>query len=394
MVSNTDLAFLALTLVVLNKRKKEKTTVVQGVEPEDYRNFLRMDGESFDYLLELVRPDIEKKDTNMREAIPASQRLSITLRYLASGADLEDLKFTCAIAPQTLESIIMETCSAITKALKKNIQVPKSQDGWERVSQEFEEQWNFPNCLGSADGKHVAIQKPPNSGSYYYNYKGYFSIVLMAVVDANYKFLMVDVGANGRVSDGGVMKNTLFWRKLSENQLNLPDPRQLPGTSKKCPYVFLGDEAFQLHPNFMKPYNRAALTNDKTIYNYRLSRARRVVENAFGILTKRFKIFQKPIKFEPLKVRKIVMTYCHLHNYLCSKNRANYLPPQDIDNEDVTTGAKELGSWRQDTPQMLSLQKTKGNATVLAKTIRDDFCEFFNTSGAVAWQNKYLIINK
>lgn len=71
-------------------------------EPEDYRNFLRMDGESFDNLLELVRPDIEKKDTNMREAIPASQRLSITLRYLASGTDLEDLKFTCAIAPQTL----------------------------------------------------------------------------------------------------------------------------------------------------------------------------------------------------------------------------------------------------------------------------------------------------
>lgn len=92
-------------------------------EPEDYRNFLRMDGESFDNLLELVRPDIEKKDTNMREAIPASQRLSITLRYLASGTDLEDLKFTCAIAPQTLESIIMETCSAITKALKENIQV-------------------------------------------------------------------------------------------------------------------------------------------------------------------------------------------------------------------------------------------------------------------------------
>ncbi|KAJ8956450.1 hypothetical protein NQ318_010764 [Aromia moschata] len=82
-----------------------------------------MDQESFDYLLELVRPDIEMKDTNMREAISASQRLSITLRYLASGIDLEDLKFTCAIAPQTLEFIIMETCSAITKALKENIQV-------------------------------------------------------------------------------------------------------------------------------------------------------------------------------------------------------------------------------------------------------------------------------
>ncbi|KAJ8950512.1 hypothetical protein NQ318_015256 [Aromia moschata] len=103
---------------------KHLLNFLRDSEPEDYRNFLRMDQESSDYLLELVRPDIEKKDTNMREAISASQRLSITLRYLASGIDLEDLKFTSAIAPQTLEFIIiMETCSAITKALNENIQV-------------------------------------------------------------------------------------------------------------------------------------------------------------------------------------------------------------------------------------------------------------------------------
>lgn len=82
-----------------------------------------MDETAYDKLLELIRPKIEKQDTMMRKAIPASQRLSITLRYLASGMDLEDLKFTCAIAPQTLERIIMETCEAIVEALKENIQV-------------------------------------------------------------------------------------------------------------------------------------------------------------------------------------------------------------------------------------------------------------------------------
>lgn len=214
----------------------------------------------------------------------------------------------------------------------------------------------------------------------------------MAVVDANYKFLMVDVGANGRVSDGGVLKNTLFWRKLSDNQLNMPDPRELPDTpNKKFPYVFIGDEAFQLLPAFMKPYNRAALTNEKRIFNYRLSRARRVVENAFGILTKRFKILQNTIKFEPQKARKIVMACCHLHNYLCSKNRAKYLQLQDIDRYDIVTGAVEPGSWRKDIQEMAQLQRTKGNSTVEAKKIRDDFCEFVNTSGSVPWQNKCLV---
>jgi hypothetical protein len=113
------------------------------------------------------------------------------------------------------------------------------------------------------DGKHILIEKPPNSGSYYYNYKSTFSIVLMAIVSAKYQFIMVDVGANGRISDGGVLKNTIFCQKLSQNQLNIPNARELPGSNKTFPYVFAGDEAFQLLPNFMKPYNRAVLTDEK-----------------------------------------------------------------------------------------------------------------------------------
>ncbi|KAJ8963132.1 hypothetical protein NQ318_018597 [Aromia moschata] len=124
LTNNILFGFLALTLVALKRKKQQKkkrrwskewykmrnrfthehfANFLRDSEPEDYRNFLRMDQESFDYLLELVRPDIEKKDTNMREAISAIQRFSITLRYLACGIDLEDLKFTCAFAPQTLD---------------------------------------------------------------------------------------------------------------------------------------------------------------------------------------------------------------------------------------------------------------------------------------------------
>jgi hypothetical protein len=75
----------------------------------------------------------------------------------------------------------------------------------------------------SLDGKHIRIVPPPGSGSYFYNYKGFFSIVLMACVDANYKFLMVDVGVNGRVSDGGVIEQTTFYNKLQNSNLKLPN---------------------------------------------------------------------------------------------------------------------------------------------------------------------------
>lgn len=81
-----------------------------------------MDEQTFNNLLELFRPQIEKKDTVMRKSIPAAQRLSATLRFLASGVDFEDLKFVFFIAPYTLSNIVMETCEVINEALKDNIQ--------------------------------------------------------------------------------------------------------------------------------------------------------------------------------------------------------------------------------------------------------------------------------
>lgn len=89
----------------------------------------------------------------------------------------------------------------------------------------------------------------------------------MTIVNANDQFTMIDVGANGRISYGGGLKNTIFWQKLSQRQLNIPEARELPGTYKRFPYVFIGDETFQLlQTNFMKPYNRSALTNAKRIF--------------------------------------------------------------------------------------------------------------------------------
>jgi hypothetical protein len=72
------------------------------------------------------------------------------------------------------------------------LQVPSTEEEWKEVSNEFLIRWNFPHCIGAMDGKHVAIKCPANSGSNFYNYKNFFSIVLFAIVDADYKFLYVD----------------------------------------------------------------------------------------------------------------------------------------------------------------------------------------------------------
>lgn len=94
--------------------------------------------------------------------------------------------------------------------------------------------------MGAVDGKHVRITPPADSGAYYWNYKGYNSLVLMGIANANHELIMVHFGINGRISDGGVIEYTEFYQKLKHNELNIPTPSKPNCSSTILPYVFFG----------------------------------------------------------------------------------------------------------------------------------------------------------
>ena len=123
------------------------------------------------------------------------------------------------------------------------------------------------------DGKHIEIKQTKNRGSYYFNYKGRFSIVLLALVDANYKYTYADVGCNGRINDGGVFRNSTLSKATSTNLLNIPGLRTLGDGETEAPYVIVADDAFHLMENLMKPYPSRGLSKKQRIYNDHLSRA-------------------------------------------------------------------------------------------------------------------------
>ncbi|XP_077315559.1 max-like protein X isoform X3 [Lithobates pipiens] len=201
------------------------------------------------------------------------------------------------------------------------IKFPSTPQEWQIVASHFASHWDFPNCGGAIDGKHVRIVPPPNSGSYYYNYKGFNSIVMLALVSATYHFLYVDVGQNGRMSDGGVFARMEFYWRLQSGSLSLPPPEE---NQEGLPFIFVTDEAFALANHLMRPFPMRTLTPDQRIFNFRLAGARRVVENTFGILASRFRLFfLTPIHMAEYKINHIVLACCVLHNLL-KRHSANY----------------------------------------------------------------------
>jgi len=96
-------------------------------------------------------------------------------------------------------SIIAEVCKVIWNVLQPlYLRCPNEENEWLQIANDFNSLWNFPNCIGAIDGKHIRIKAPPKSGSAFYNYKGYFSFVLMAICNAHYSFTWVDIGDYGK----------------------------------------------------------------------------------------------------------------------------------------------------------------------------------------------------
>ena len=153
----------------------------------------------------------------------------------------------------------------------------------------------------------------------------FFSVLLLAIADSNYKFTYVDIGAAGRAGDAGVYNNSTIKQALVENSINLPPATAISGIEESnISYHLVGDDAFALSTSMMKPFPHRNLDYKKRIFNYGLSRARRVIENAFGIMANRFRLLLTTINLQPEKKTHLVIVICCLHNYLIEKNKHTY----------------------------------------------------------------------
>ncbi|XP_044141597.1 protein ALP1-like [Bufo gargarizans] len=329
--------------------------------------------ESFDDLLQRVSPHIQRQDTTFRRCVSPAERLLLTIRFLASGESFSSLHFQFRLGISTVSIIVKETCRVLWDQLHDEFIPHPTRQHWTEIAEKYWDICQFPNCIGAVDGKHIRIIKPQGTGSEFYNYKKYFSIILMAIADAEYRFVAVYVGAYGRTNDSMVFKNSYMGRSLYNREFDFPQPQPLPGTdAPPMPFVLVGDDAFQMCENLLKPYSSRGLNLTKRTYNYRLTRARRMVERTFGILVAKWRIFTKPIHMKVESVDEVVKCAVVLHNYLLKKEPLNL--------EQI-----------QEDSEMPSIESFGPRSSVAVSRMRDCFADYFcSDAGRVDWQDRFV----
>ena len=299
--------------------------VTNGLFGEEWwkENF-RMTQDTFKMLCSYLHPYLVKKTTRSRNPISVEQRVAVTIWRLATNVELRTISTLFGLGQSTVGKIVNETCSAITTyLLNKFVRIPEGQRLDENI-EGFEHRRGFPQAVGAIDGTHIPIICPEDSSTDYYNRKCFYSIIMQAVVDYQGLFIDVYIGWPGKVHDARVFVNSSFHKGMVNGTLFPRRNRVIKGV--EVPLLILGDPAYPALPWLMKPYpEHASMTEEMKHYNYRQSRARIVVENAFGRLKGRWRCLMKRLNCQVSNVGNIVASCVVLHN-ICETFGDDCLP--------------------------------------------------------------------
>ena len=286
---------------------------MQTFTPSDWIENFRVSRDTFLFLCDQLKPAIKRKDTQLRKAICIEHRLAITLWCLATCCEYRTIGHLFGVAKCTVCVIVHDTCKAIVSTLQpKYIKFPIGND-LENVVDGFSSKWQMIKCAGAIDGSHIPVRPPALNHTDYYNRKGWYSIVIQAVVDHKYIFRDIMIGWPGSVHDARILAHSKLYHKATKKEILNTNSHHIQGIDI-TPFL-LGDSAYPLSNWLMKPFpHNSALTNAQKNFNYRLSRARIVVENAFGRLKARWRRLIKQSDMDVANMPHIVAACCVLHN--------------------------------------------------------------------------------
>ncbi|CAM5075196.1 unnamed protein product [Natator depressus] len=293
------------------------------------RNF-RMRKGTFMELCDLLSPALKHMNTKMRAALTVEKRVAIALRKLATPDSYRSVGNQFGVGKSTVGAAVMQVAHAIKDLLISRVvtlgNVQVIVDGFAAMG--------FPNCGGAIDRTHIPILAPQHQAGEYINRKGYFSIVLQALVDHKGRFTNINVGWPGKVHDARIFRNSGLFQKLQEGTL-FPDQKITVG-DVEMPIVILGDPAYPLMPWLMKPYT-GSLDSSQELFNYRLSKCTMVVECAFGRLKARWRSLLTHLDLSETNIPTVITACCALHN-LCESKGETFMAGWQVEANRLAAG--------------------------------------------------------
>ena len=280
---------------------------------EHFKRLFRVSKRFFLILYEEIDPLYQEKYVRNNKGLGGAPRLPLSIRlgsflfFIGRDTDYFTSAYMFGINDGSMHTFVAEMANLIVDVFPHVIRLPNSTMEIQELATEWNRFSDLKGIVAAADGCHFPIVLPRGGDSEaFYNFKGWYSILGLFVVDYKCKILIMDLGHCGSLDDSSIIKESVFWNYITQ----LPDD-----------YYFIGDGGFAIHEKLMIPYNETQLLNNNQNrdallnFNYQLSRARVRVEQTFGIFKKKWRFLNRAVKVDPTQHVIITHAIAIIHNF-------------------------------------------------------------------------------
>ena len=284
-----------------------------------WKENFRVSRGTFEFICQLVGPNMERQNTRMREAIPVDKRVAASLWRLATGECYRSCGLMMGLAKPTVISCCHEFVQELCNFQNEIITFPSARADVIKKVQGFSMKSKVPNVVAAIDGSHIPIKAPLINHEDYFNRKHFYSCLVQGVVDYTGLFLSVAAGFPGSLHDARMLRLTDFYRAAEDEDILMEPTLDLGGTVIR-PLV-VGDSAYPLK-TWLLPVlkDNGALTEDQKKFNKELSKARIISEHAFGLIKGRWRVLLKRLDEDHKRTPDTIVACCVLHNICIMRN--------------------------------------------------------------------------
>ena len=294
-----------------------------------WKNHFRVSKDTFDYICQLVGPELSRQNTRLRRAIPLAKRVGMALWRLGTGNSYRTTGITFGQGKSTVIKTRENFMEAFIRRKNEFIRFPEDTRDVAHAMRKMESVAGLPNVVGATDGPHISIKAPHVNHEDYFNRKQNYSVNFQGVVDADGKFIDVSTGWPSSIHDTRVLRLSTLYRR-AENDLILNEPVRHINRVTVRP-LLIGDSAYPLLTWLVGPYPQSRnLSREHCKFNKILNKTRVIVERAYGKLKSRWRCLLKALEENTGKVPFTVITCCILHN-IC------ILLGDDLDDSDLSS---------------------------------------------------------